>query len=899
MQLTAILLLSIFLTVSAMSIGPGILLGTALGLLTNWCVNLQRRIAALEAAQPSPQARIDTARSALPAESAPDSEPYSAPTPQRTTPVPEPAQRETWGEKQAWQDPQEPESVPAQEFSGTRESLVQRLAERARSWLTTGNVPVKVGVVLSVFGLAFLVKEAVDRSWLVLPIELRLAGVALFGIAMLLVGWRLRAARAGYGLSLQGGGIAIVYLTVFAAIGIYSLIPAIPAFALLVGTTAVAGLLAVKQDARALAVLGIIGGFMAPVLASDGSGEHVILFSYYAILNCAIFGIAWRKAWRELNVLGFIFTFFIGSMWGYSGYSAAEFSTTEPFLILFFLMYVAVPILFARSAPANLRGFVDGTIVFGAPLVAFGLQSVLVADFEYGLAWSAVAVTTLYTGLAAALLLRGPEYMRVLGEAFAGLAIVFLAIAFPLWFDAQATSLAWAAQGAAMCWLGWRQSRPAPLYVGVILQGLSAAAFALANGYSSAAPAVLNGTCLGAVAIAIAAAVSSRVFDLAADQQRNRAARVFAGGLMIWSTLWWLGAGFSEIDRIVLWEYEISAYLAFAGVTIGLATLVRRIADWSRPAQLGVLLVPTLFLGAMWGTETMRPFANYGWLAWLIVFAAHLWYLRTCEQDQRPLARVLHPLGLITLAAILLLELHWHTVLIFSGVIPESLVLACAGLLLVALVRLGDQIAWPIGAEPAAYKLHAGGIIAAAGSAYMFVLNLTSDGAAGQLAYIPILNPLELASIGFAACLLIWLRALRGLGDAVTESVNTGLQYTRPAAALLSLSLLTMICARCVHHYAGVPFELERMLNSEVFQTALSILWGSLAFGSMMLGARRGNRFIWLSGGVLMSMVVVKLFLVDLANTATVERVVSFLGVGLLLLIVGYFAPVPPRNNAE
>ena len=75
-------------------------------------------------------------------------------------------------------------------------------------------------------------------------------------------------------------------------------------------------MLAVLQDARALAVLGIVGGFLAPMLASTGSGNHVALFSYYAMLNSAIFGIAWFKAWRVLNVLGFVFTFGIGSAVG-------------------------------------------------------------------------------------------------------------------------------------------------------------------------------------------------------------------------------------------------------------------------------------------------------------------------------------------------------------------------------------------------------------------------------------------------------------------------------------------------------------------------------------------------------------------------------------------------------
>jgi uncharacterized membrane protein len=66
----------------------------------------------------------------------------------------------------------------------------------------------------------------------------------------------------------------------------------------------------------------------------------------------------------------------------------------------------------------------------------------------------------------------------------------------------------------------------------------------------------------------------------------------------------------------------------------------------------------------------------------------------------------------------------------------------------------------------------------------------------------------------------------------------------------------------------------------------------------MIWGARNINRWVWLGGTSLMGLVVLKLFIVDLGNTGTVARIISFLGVGALLLVVGYFAPAPPRSAA-
>jgi hypothetical protein len=62
--------------------------------------------------------------------------------------------------------------------------------------------------------------------------------------------------------------------------------------------------LAVRQDALALAVLGALGGFAAPVLVSTGAGNHVVLFTFYAVLDAGIFAIAWLRPWRALNLLG-------------------------------------------------------------------------------------------------------------------------------------------------------------------------------------------------------------------------------------------------------------------------------------------------------------------------------------------------------------------------------------------------------------------------------------------------------------------------------------------------------------------------------------------------------------------------------------------------------------------
>jgi uncharacterized membrane protein len=84
------------------------------------------------------------------------------------------------------------------------------------------------------------------------------------------------------------------------------------------------------------------------------------------------------------------------------------------------------------------------------------------------------------------------------------------------------------------------------------------------------------------------------------------------------------------------------------------------------------------------------------------------------------------------------------------------------------------------------------------------------------------------------------------------------------------------------------------MLESTLVQSALSIFWAFLALTTMLIATRFRARAVWLTGAVLLVAVVIKLFLVDLSSIGTIERIVSFVGVGLLMLILGYFSPLPP-----
>jgi uncharacterized membrane protein len=410
-------------------------------------------------------------------------------------------------------------------------SIFAQALKRAQAWLFGGNTVLRIGVMLLFLGLAFLLRYATEG--MVVPVPVRYTGVAATAVALLGLGWWLRLRNANYGLMLQGTGIAVLYLTVFAAMRLHPLLSSIEALSLLVVITICSAILAISQDALGLAAAAALGGFAAPILTSTGGGNHVALFSYFALLNAGIFAIAWFKAWRLLNLIGFVGTFGIGFAWGLRSYTPELLWSTEPFLLLFFFMYVGIGLLFARRKLREAQGlpaddsreallrwsarqgdYVDGTILFGPPLVGFGLQYALVQHIEFAAAFSALFLGLFYLGLARLLSGRAPGRALLLVETCIALGVVFGTLAIPLGLDARWTSAAWAVEGAGIFWLGLHQQRRLARAFALFLQ--FAAGLAFLQEVRIAQTSVLEGAPLGALLLGVALLFTHRQLRLAA-----------------------------------------------------------------------------------------------------------------------------------------------------------------------------------------------------------------------------------------------------------------------------------------------------------------------------------------------------------------------------------------------
>jgi uncharacterized membrane protein len=729
-----------------------------------------------------------------------------------------------------------------------------------------------------------------------LPIEFRLAGAALGGAALLVIGWRLRLRLRPYALALQGGGVGLLYLTAFAALKFYNLLPPTATFAMLVAIAVLSSFLAIGQNALVLAVLGALGGYLAPILTSTNQGNHVVLFSYYALLDAGIVAIAWFKAWRPLNLMAFVFTYGIGTAWGVLRYAPENFDSTEPFVVLYFLMFLSVAVLFAMRTAPRLTDYVDGTLVFGTPVVTMLLQAALLQGRPYAMSFSALALAAVYLLLTRGVWRRGGEELRLLAESFLALGVAFVTLAVPLALDGHWTAGAWAVEGAAIFWIGLRQDRGLAIAAGLLLQIGAAVAFAVGDDGVPARLPVVNSGFGCALLIAAGGLVTARV----AHRYRDRLPREYdwlSAVPLYWALIWWCFAGYSEIFEYVTGRYLLASSLAFAVFTVLGCAALSRWNDWRAARPLTVLLLPAMVVAALWGfADDGHWLINAGSLVWPLALAAWVWLLRWRGRDASTAEPILHLATLWFVVAMLAFELAWQVASLKLGdaawhhIVP-GLVPALA---LATVLAPSVRARWPVSSHPGAYLgIGAGGL-----TIYLWLWTLAmsfDDASARPLPYLPVVNPVELAQCFALVTVGSWLLYLWRQAPRDWLTIDRRAPVVVPIAMAVFV-LLNAMLLRTIHHYAGIPYDPEALMESTLVQAALSIFWGLLALASMVFGTRRAQRTVWFVGAWLLGITLAKMFLVDLSRSATAARIVSFIGVGVLMLIIGRFSPVPPAE---
>ena len=317
-------------------------------------------------------------------------------------------------------------------------------------WLLGGNWLARIGIVALVIGVGFFLKLAFDNDWIGETGRVVLGIVV--GLALLGGGEYWQKRYPIWAQPLTGGGIAILYLSIFAAFSLYDLIPSVAAFGFFFLVTLTAAGLALKYEAMTIAILGIVGGFITPVLVRDNLPDQRLLIAYVLVLDLGVLGLATFRNWRWFNLLGLAGS--LGLYWFWYDQLDPSLLLAQLGITFIFLIFMGATTLFHilwRRAP----GPADQSLMVLNAAAYFGISYALLFDeFRPWMGGFTLLLSLLYVLLGYAVLVRGREHVYLSFFAL-GIAVIFITIAVPVQLAGPWISVAWAVEGAVLIWLSF------------------------------------------------------------------------------------------------------------------------------------------------------------------------------------------------------------------------------------------------------------------------------------------------------------------------------------------------------------------------------------------------------------------------------------------------------------
>lgn len=795
--------------------------------------------------------------------------------------------------------------------------------------LIGGNWFSRIGILAIILSAGFFLKLAFENQWIGATGRVMI-GVAA-GIGMLFSGERMRAKNYRYyAHGLSGGGIAILYLTLFAAFARYHLIGQMPAFVLMSLVTATAVLLAARYDALAIAILGLIGGFLTPILLSTGKDNQVGLFSYITLLNLGVLALAYFKQWRVLNFLTFIATVLMSAAWADEWYAPEKLWTTIFFFTLLFAIFALLAILHnvlnrePVEWPEILLILVNAALYFSA---CYGL---LESGYYSYLGLFAVLVSAFYLGLGYLTYSRDRED-KYLILTFLGLASLFLTLAVPIQLNQHWVTMAWAIEGVILTWIGLRADHRWTRYSAVLVFVIALFHWLMIDlgefafrGQSSFTP-LFNRRAISCIALiaclAGAAWLYRRYGEKVAEQEKLVLAGSFALAANALAVLWlsldlrdyfeqakaplrllvndepWQWDAISKLDSVkhmlltLLWCVYGSALLWFG--------FVKRLKPlrWSALLLFGLASVKVLFLdsqyyAAPWRTLILNPvFASYAIM--VATLAAGYWrYLRSEAgeiQERDALMMALQAgANLLTLIG-LSLEINGH----FTARQPvderylRTSLTSTKQFALTALWSIYGATTLAIGINRGKKWLRIGALGLLALTVFKVLILDLWDSVDGRM---PMVNQTFAAFMIVVAALaygyILYSRALE-----MEENLRSKITRLLLIAANLLAVFALSVESDSYFSAALKPLEYgsESWRETELSrQLGLSVIWAVYSGGMLAVGLWRRNRLLRLMALSLLGLTILKVFLVDLSSLDKIYRVISFVVLGVILLAVSF-----------
>jgi len=314
----------------------------------------------------------------------------------------------------------------------------------------------RIGITALILAVTYFLKYAFDNNWI--GPSGRVAIGILLGAAMLPWShWLLQRGYSYFSEGIAGLGAAVLYLSIWAGCQYYKLFSLDVGFAAMIVITAGMAAVALGRNSHRIALLSLFGGFLTPVLVSEGKDAQVVLFTYLLILGAGLLAIEMRRDWRSLTPISFLLSQLYFWGWYSEFYRPAKLERTIIFATLFFLLYAALPVL--RAVRYSQLHELDIVVVLANAFAYLGALYVMLWPQDR---WPLTLLVLALSGghLLVARLVPPPKA----GESplarllFAGLALTFATLAIPIRLEGKWITLAFAVEGAVLVWTGFRST---------------------------------------------------------------------------------------------------------------------------------------------------------------------------------------------------------------------------------------------------------------------------------------------------------------------------------------------------------------------------------------------------------------------------------------------------------
>ncbi|MFV0679605.1 DUF2339 domain-containing protein [Ottowia sp.] len=688
-------------------------------------------------------------------------------------------------------------------------------------------------------------------SGMVLSMVLAVAALAL----------RTQPQRRGLRLALAGAAGGIAYLTAYSAYALFNYV-ALPstAFALLLLVAIMVGVIAVRERAQSMAVLVMLGDFIAPYFALD-KASPLELNGYYLLLSLLVLAMVMLRGWRSLIHLSFLFTLAATLFFGWSNnyYAPQHYNVMLPMLLALTSVHLLMPLL--EGAHAGRRAAwlqrVDQGYAWALPLTALALAFQLApAGDQTALAMALLAGVWALGGIVAHLT-RQPvaRYLWWVGAMLLMAAVVHL----------HDLSLPWPLLGMLIA---------STLYVRAHRLGLQAA----------------QQDWLGLAVLTLAAMhIAENAFGFASQDSRWAYAQRFMLAGLLLGTAWaghrrgngfvaimgWAGGLWGALTLIsLLGDLQLNNWptilFVLGLVASGALYVLRQHAPYiAVPAALAVWLTVS---GLAAAAEMSHPWTLLGALCALVGMGLlALVALHDPEEDHSS-----------TVASVVLLLLplalwpwvnaegrYWdwrgtafNLSILMVGVLTSSVI---------ARYRLAKDSSWHQNLAPAMFYVVSGAL------ALRLIAHIGRD----------------TWSIVFEVLALVYLA--RRIHWAWQDKPDGALTRRYQLMGVLLVALFLQ--AVCLRQW-GPPDELLSMadLRRMSAPVLLSLLWAALGALLAIGGHRLRERSIWSTGAALLVVAAGKIVLLDSGSLGSLPNILAVMSAGGLFLAVSWWAPFPPAR---